>query len=160
MFVWIGGGVFFFLLAPCVDWPWCLWCLAIKLIPGAVYVVQQSDKHGGTTGTSPLVAGRIVRRFLVTGFALPGEASDEIAQRRLKTLCLDLEERDSRMPREFNNEKFHSLSDSEVLETVITFWKVRRKSELSIHMVNYTCMYKEIQFTFKLQHTGTSSAAA
>lgn len=123
-------------------------------------MVQQSDKHGGTTGTSPLVAGRIVRRFLVTGFALPGEASDEIAQRRMKTLCLDPEERDSRMPREFNNEKFHSLSNSEVLETVITFWKVRRKSELNIHMVNCTCMYKEIQFTFKLQHTGTSSAAA
>jgi len=32
-------------------------------------------------------------------------------------------------------------------------------SELSIHMVNYICIYKTIQLKYKLQYTGTPPAA-
>jgi hypothetical protein len=37
--------------------------------------------------------------------------------------------------------------------------RILRKSVLSVHMVDYACIHKEVQLKLKLQHTGTSPAA-
>ena len=46
-----------------------------------------------------------------------------------------------------------------MISAVFAFWKIRRQSKLSVHILNHVRIHKAVQLESEFQHTGTWSAA-